>query len=149
MSNQTKLNTASRRPDGLAPGWVTRSASIAALAAALLADPALAGGYAMDHPAAAWPAQVHCEALPGNDRKVCEKRLKGQRKVAKAYHKAERDPGPRTSYKLVKARTKARYKVRKQQCKSLPDKHARKACKDHTKQAYEARKHALGPKPPH
>lgn len=129
------------------PSWI-RTAALSWVTA-LFAVPALAGGYyphSYHEPYPAAPA-FHCDDWSGNARKVCEKRRKGQRKVAKAYRKAERDPGPKSSYKLAKTRIKARYKVRKQQCKALPGEYARDMCKDHAKHRYKMSKHALGPEP--
>ena len=122
-----------------------KGTAISILAAAAMTGPAFANGwYTAPHAA---PFVHSCDELPGNARKVCQKQRKGERKIAKAYHKAERDPGPRSSYKLAKAQVKTRYKVNKQRCEALPDKHARKACEHHVKRAYQARKQALGPKP--
>ncbi|MCK9515196.1 MAG: hypothetical protein WCZ18_10795 [Ottowia sp.] len=129
------------------PTWI-RAAALS-LATALLAVPALAGGgwdYAYHSP---YPAAggLHCDDWSGNARKVCKERRKGRRKIAKTYRKAERDPGPESSYKLAKTRIKARYKVRKQWCKSLPGEYAQDLCKDDAKRWYKMSKHALGPEP--
>lgn len=80
-------------------------------------------------------AKAHCDTLKGNAEDVCEKRAKGEEKIARAELDNRREPNADNAHKVRVARADATYEVAKEKCDDLSG-NAKDVCEKDAKAAH-------------